>query len=293
MSKQPTYILLNAGNKTRGAFASGIQKASIAYYKTKEMLLHIQENGNITFFNKNTQIDLHGTHVFTRLRATDAHFCGMLYEYFDQNRIPTNDPINRSYPHSAEKISQMMLLALAGIRIPPTMVFREESYHANREYIASQVTFPLIFKTDGSKGINVHLLTSLEELDQVVERKLPRQLALIQPFIENTFDTRTLVAYGEVLGSIKRTRTSGYLNNIGQGAIPAKTTLTQGELEIALAAAKACSIDLAGVDMIHTDTGPVVLEVNKSPQVKGFESVHEFKVFTRIAEIIAAKFKYS
>ncbi len=284
------YILLNMGSETRRAFMEGIPNGVFESYRSKETLLHIGREGTVTFLYKNVPIDFTDSYVFTRLRATDPHFCGMMYEYFTENNIPANDPINRSHPYSAEKISQMLLLSLAGIRVPETLIFREESYKANRTYIMNHVTFPLVYKTDGSKGRNVHIAHTAEELDTFVLEKRPYRLALVQPFIENTFDTRTLVAYGEILGTIKRTRASGYLNNIAQGAVASHYELTESEKEVARASALATRIDFGGVDMIHTNTGPIVLEVNKGPQIAGFESVHPFKVFTKIATLIREKF---
>lgn len=278
------------GSETRKAFKEGAPDGVFESYRSKETILHIGKDGSITFLYKNLPIDFTDSYVFTRLRATDPHFCGMMYEYFAHRGVPANDPINRSHPYSAEKISQMLFLTLAGIRIPETIVFREESYKANRAYIMEHVTFPLVYKTDGSKGRNVHIAHTAEELDAFVAEKRPYRLALVQPFIENTFDTRTLVAYGEILGTIKRTRTNGYLNNIAQGAVASHYELTDSEKEIARASATATRIDFAGVDMIHTETGPIVLEVNKGPQIAGFESVHPFKVFTKIATILKERF---
>lgn len=284
-----TLTLLNAGTKTRAAFMHGSGNVPVHAYKTKEILLRITNDTRVSFLYHGTPIDFSHTYVFTRLRATDAHFCGMLYEHFARHNIPANDPIHHSYPHSAEKISQMLLLAENGIRIPESFICREESFAANREYLKEHLSFPAVFKTDGSQGRNVHRIENWNELEAHMEKKRPYVLALIQPFIENTFDTRTLVAYDTVLGSISRTRTRGYLNNIAQGAIPARYTLTPEEVNIAQRAAHACRIDFAGVDMIHTSGGPIVLEVNKSPQITGFESVHEDKVFARIAEILRTK----
>lgn len=290
MSQTKKCLLFNAGTQTRRAFMTGLSGAPVEHYQSKKAVLHIDAAGVPHFLNKNTPIDFTHAYVFMRLRASDPHFCGILYAYLAHHGIPANDPINRSHPYSAEKISQMMFLTLQGIRIPETIIFREEAYTANREYIHAHCTFPLVYKTDGSKGEHVHLAHSLEELDALVAKKQQYRLALIQPFIENTFDTRTLVAFDTVLGSIQRTRTTGYLNNIAQGATASAITLTEEEQDIALRAARACSIDFGGVDMIHTDSGPVVLEVNKGPQIQGFESVHGVKVFSKVAELMQKKF---
>jgi ribosomal protein S6--L-glutamate ligase len=289
MEELMKYIILNAGSETRRSLVSGLGDLPSEHYKTKRILLHISEDGTPLFLHRGTPIDWSGTSVFTRLRATDQQFCGILYDYFAHENISANDPINRSYPGSAEKISQMLTLALAGIRIPETFVFREESFRRNHEYLKQHVSFPAIFKTDGSKGRNVHYVSSWEELEELTAKKKPHILALVQPFIENEYDTRTVVAYGEILGTIARTRTGGYLNNIAQGAVPSAYTLTEEESSVAVLAANACGIDVAGVDMIHTPSGPLVIEVNKSPQIKGFESVHNFKVFERVAEILRKK----
>ena len=290
MSQTKKCILLNTGMHTRTAFEAGLEGTPMERYHSKGIILHINEAGVPNFICKNNLIDFTNSFVFMRLRGTDPHFCGMMYTYFAHHHIPVNDPINRSHPYSAGKISQMLLLSLGGIRIPETIIFREESYATNRDYILSHTTFPLVYKVDGSKGKDVHIAHTIAELDTLVQNKRPTRLALIQPFIENTFDTRTLVAFNEVLGSIKRTRTSGYLNNISQGAAASPMELNDTEKVTAQAATKICGIDFGGVDMIHTPLGPIVLEVNKSPQIDGFESVHHFKVFTKIAELMRKKF---
>lgn len=284
-------ILLNTGTATRHAFIEGLGELPFKRYNTKCMALHITKVGVPQFLYQNKIVDWNGSCVFTRLRGDDQQFCGILYDYFIHKKIPANDPINHSYVQSAEKISQMLLLTLAGIRIPETFIFREESFLANQSYIEAHLSFPCIYKTDGSKGRNVQYVETIEDLRAHIANKKAHALALIQPFIQNTFDTRTIVAFGEILGSMKRTRTHGYLNNIAQGATATTYTLTEAECAVARQSAEACSIDVAGVDMIHTDNGPLVLEVNKSPQVAGFESVHNYKVFSKVAGLMRKKYE--
>lgn len=290
MHKEKKYVFLNAGTETRRALVAGIGDSPYEWYHTKNMILHIDANGTPVFVYKNSPISFDGAHVFTRLRAHDQQFCGILYDFFKHHNIPASDPINHSYENSAEKISQMLLLSLAGIRVPETIIFREEGYRKNRAYIEKHYAFPLVFKTDGSKGKNVHYVNTMEALDALVAKKKVNVRALVQPFIENTFDTRTIVAFGTILGSIKRTRREGHLNNIAQGAEASLYELTEDEKNVALRSAQVCGIDVAGVDMIHTDKGPIILEVNKSPQVQGFESVHKFKVFEKVAELMSTMY---
>lgn len=290
MSDIKKCVILNAGTETRRAFVSGLDSLPHEWYYTKHMLLHLRRGSRPLFLSRNLPIDWTGAFVFTRLCAADQQFVGILYDHLVRAHIPASDPINSSYIDTAKKISQMLLLSESGVPIPETLIFREESFRRNKDYIRTHVSFPSIFKTDGSKGAHVHYVSSWEELEEHVRKKKPHVLCLVQPFLENEYDTRTLVAYGEVLGAIKRTRAKGHLNNVTQGATPSLHELTQEESSLALRAAAACRVDIAGVDMIGTPDGPVVIEVNKSPQVRGFESVHGFQVFERIARLMRERY---
>ncbi len=281
-----SIILLNAGTKTRKAFMRGTQPQSVRRYQTKRMALHIDAQGTPHVLAKNKPVDFTDARVLLRLSATDAHFCGILYDFFAHANIPVTDKINRYYQGRSEKIAQMLLLALAGIPVPESYIMREESFARNKAHMLERLTFPFICKRDGRKGEHVHLIETEVMLEKYMQQKPPYTLTLFQPFIENTFDTRTIVAFGEILGTIARTRTHGFRNNVATGARVSRYELTDAEKDIALRSTQACDLDIAGVDIIHTNTGPVVLEVNKSPQVHGFESVHGFSVFERIGTLM-------
>ncbi len=134
----------------------------------------------------------------------------------------------------------------------------------------------------------MHKVDSLEELEQRIAQKEPTELFMIQTLIPNTFDTRTLVVYGKILGTIKRTAKKGvFLNNVSQGASVEEYTLTPEEAELAIQAVRVTGVDFGGVDIIHTEAGPYILEVNKSPQIKGFESIYGVhSVFKTIAQML-------
>lgn len=281
-------IVLNAGLRTRKAFTAGLGNTPMEHYKSKEMMIHISKDLSVQFISKNNVIDFKDSYVFTRLRATDPHLCGILYEHLASIGVPASDPINTSFKMSEEKISQMTRLARARIMIPETIIAREESFMVNKDYILQNIHFPLVYKTDGSQGRSVFKINSLQELEEHISKKKKYELFLLQELIPNTFDSRTLIAYGTVLGSIKRIAQNGsFHNNVAQGARVERYELTQEEKEIALRVCSVNKIDFGGVDIIHTDQGPIVLEVNKSPQIKGFERIHgENIVFKTIAEML-------
>ncbi len=282
-------ILLNAGRATGQAFRVGLTNAqSCEAYKTKETILHINPTQEITFIHHNIPIDFADSYVFTRIRSHDELFTGILYEHFKALHIPASDSINISFRDSGEKIAQMPRLARAGISIPETIIAREESFQANKEYILKHIRFPLVYKTDGNKGEAVCKVDTLQELEEHISQKKPKALFLLQQLIPNSFDTRTLVAYGSILGTIKRTAPEGaFLNNVSQGGSAEIYYLTEKEKEIAISATQAVHQDFGGVDIIHTNSGPIVIEVNKAPQIKGFESVYgKDVVFSTIAQLI-------
>lgn len=284
--KAVRYTLLNAKSKIRAEFTEQWDKGTFQHFHTRNILLHIDVSSTPHFIYRNSPIFFHDTYVFTQLRGTDQTFCGMLYDYFNFHSISTNDPINHSYKSSSGKTAQMLRFALHKVPIPESFILREESFKRNVEYLKNALRFPAVCKIDGSKGRNVTYIASWTELVAYMNTKRPRVRVLIQPFIPNTFDTRTIVAYNQILGSIQRTRKGGYLNNIAQGARASRYVLTKEEQEIARIATSVSGVDVGGIDMIHTENGPVVLEVNKSPQIAGFESVHQFSVFKKIAELI-------
>ncbi len=281
-------ILLNGGSRTRRAFNEGVGDAKFIPLRTKGMIVHINKDQGVAFIYKNDKVDFTDSFVFTRLRANDAHFCGILYEHLKALGVPALDPINLSFKLSEEKISQMPRLARAHIQIPATIIAQEESYESNKEYIQKHITFPLVYKTDGSQGNAVFKINSEIELEAKIKIKKKNELFILQELIPNTFDTRTIVAFGTVLGSIKRSAQNGnFLNNVAQGGLVSAYELTDTEKEVALLASKINGIDFGGVDIIHTERGPIVLEVNKAPQITGFEKIHgENFVFRTIAQML-------
>jgi ribosomal protein S6--L-glutamate ligase len=281
-------IMLNGGSKTRRAFTAGLHRVTLQSHKTKNIIVHITDDHAVTFLDKNIPIDFTDSYVFTRLRGHDEHLCGILYEHLRDIGVCASDPITLSYRMSEAKISQMPRLARAMISVPETIIARRDSYLQNKEYILSHIQFPLVYKTEGSQGDAVFKINTQDELDVKIDSENRYTLFILQTLIPNTFDTRTIVAYGHILGTIKRSAQNGnFLNNVAKGALVSSYTLTEHEKEVAIRVANVCGIDVGGVDMIHTEQGPVLLEINKSPQIAGFEKIHgENFVFTSIASII-------
>lgn len=112
---------------------------------------------------------------------------------------------------------------------------------------------------------------------------------LVQEFVKEASgtDIRCFVVDGKVVGSIKRTAQAGeFRSNIHQGGSASKVRLTRDERTTAIKAARAMKLNVAGVDILRSETGPKILEVNSSPGLQGIESATGKDIASTIIESI-------
>lgn len=287
ITAEQKILLVNTGRDSVRTIRAHLPADTVKDVYSRHLIVHVQAHSKVLCVHRNEALGNTYTHVFIRRRGHDEELCGILAEVYTTKGIPVSDAINLSFINADAKIAQMPRLALAGVAVPESIICTKRSYTSNRDYILSQLQFPLVYKENGRCGEKVFLIHSEDELHKHIDALPLRDTCLLQAQIPNTFDTRTLVAYGTVLGSIKRTAKPGeFHNNVSRGASIEAYTLTETEVAIAQKAAAACKLDFAGVDFIHTPTGPIVLEVNKSPQIKGFETIYgKGAVFTALARI--------
>ena len=114
---------------------------------------------------------------------------------------------------------------------------------------------------------------------------------LVQEFVKEASgtDIRCLVVDGKVVGAIKRTGQAGeFRSNIHQGGSASKTRLTKAERQTAVKSAKTMGLNVAGVDILRSDDGPKVLEVNSSPGLQGIETATGLDIASFIIASIEA-----
>lgn len=112
---------------------------------------------------------------------------------------------------------------------------------------------------------------------------------LVQEFVKEASgtDIRCLVIGGKVVGAIKRTAQAGeFRSNLHQGGSASKVKLSRDERRTAVKAAKVLKLDMAGVDILRSDSGPKVLEVNSSPGLEGIEKATGKDIAAMIIETI-------
>lgn len=135
---------------------------------------------------------------------------------------------------------------------------------------------PLVIKLlEGAQGKGVILAETKKAAESVIEafRGLDAHF-LIQEFIKEAggADIRCFVIGDKVVAAMKRQSTDGdFRSNLHSGGVGEKVKITPAERKTAIAGAKAMGLDVAGVDIIRSERGPLILEVNSSPGLEGIE----------------------
>ncbi len=175
---------------------------------------------------------------------------------------------------SRDKLFAHQLLARSGVGMPDTGFAR--SPKVMHELIKFVGGAPLVVKLlEGTQGRGVVLAETKKAAESVIGafQGLGANF-LVQQFVKEAggSDVRCLVVGGKVVGAMKRVAEEGeYRSNLHRGGRAVKVRLTKEERATAVKAAKVLGLQFAGVDLLRSDQGPKVLEVNSSPGLEGIE----------------------
>jgi ribosomal protein S6--L-glutamate ligase len=187
-----------------------------------------------------------------------------------------------------DKLRSSQLLAQAGVDIPKTVFARET---ADLDAVIDQAGgTPLIIKVArGTHGNGVVLAETRKAAQAVMQAFYVESVSfLVQEFIAESAgtDIRAFVVGGKVVASMKRqSLDDDFRSNIHQGGEGSPVKLSDEERKTALKAAKAMGLSIAGVDIIRSSRGPLVLEVNASPGF-GIEKITGHNVAEKIIEYV-------
>ncbi len=174
-----------------------------------------------------------------------------------------------------DKLRSLQLLARKGIGMPVTGF--AHSPDDTNDLLAIVGDVPLIIKlTEGSQGQGVVLAETRHAAESVIDafRGLDAHF-LVQEFIKESrgTDVRCFVIGGKVVASMKRQARKGeFRANLHRGGKAAAISITPAERDMAVKAAKIMGLNVAGVDLIRSAKGTLVLEVNSSPGLEGIEA---------------------
>lgn len=175
---------------------------------------------------------------------------------------------------SRDKLRSLQLLSRHDIGIPPTAFARrrEDVRAAIRKVGGSPVILKLL---EGTQGMGVILAESVKSAESVLDAMSTlRQNILIQAFVKEAegTDYRAIVVGGKVVAAMSRKAVEGeFRSNVHRGATATGITLDPLQEQTAIHAAEVLGLNIAGVDMIPSQEGPMVLEVNSSPGLEGIE----------------------
>jgi ribosomal protein S6--L-glutamate ligase len=226
--------------------------------------------------------------IIPRIGATFTQEGAALIRHFEGMGVPSTTP-SAALVRARDKLHGLQILARSGVEVPVT-VFAEP--HADLRLIAEQVHgFPCIIKPlESTHGMGIRLVHTLEEMHRVLfDVFLEGKPVLIQEFIKEAdgADIRVFVVDGQVAGAMKRVAKEGdFRSNLHQGGVAYRARLTPLGERIAIEAACSLGLGVAGVDMLESDRGPLVLEINASPGLEGIEKVTGEDIAARIVRYL-------
>lgn len=259
-------------------------------YSTKRLVQAIETRGHnarvvdhvkcdILIERRNPQI-LYNGHplldvdaVIPRIGASVTFYGTAVVRQFEMMKVFSTTE-SQALVRSRDKLRSMQILTRSGVGIPKT-VFTNYSKDVG-SIVDSVGGAPCIIKLlEGTQGLGVVLAETKKAAVAVCEAfNSLKARVIVQEFIKESrgIDIRAFVVDGRVVGAMKRTGKEGeFRSNLHRGGTAQLIDLTHEEEVTAIKAAKALGLHVAGVDMLQSERGPLVIEVNSSPGLEGIE----------------------
>ncbi|GDX36201.1 hypothetical protein LBMAG18_07120 [Alphaproteobacteria bacterium] len=201
---------------------------------------------------------------------------------------------SQAITQSRDKLHTLQIMAQHGLDIPITS-FANSSYDT-KDLIKLVGGSPLIVKLlEGTKGVGVVLAETSKASESVINafRSLHADV-LVQQFIKESkgHDIRCFVIGNEVVASMERIASDGeFRANIHLGATAKAIEISDKERDIAIKATQLMGLDIAGVDMVRSNSGVKILEVNSSPGLEGIENASGIDIANKMIEFAERKFE--
>tara|TARA_B110000211_G_scaffold37034_1_gene37277 strand:- start:2429 stop:3304 length:876 start_codon:yes stop_codon:yes gene_type:complete len=190
---------------------------------------------------------------------------------------------------SRDKLRSFQHLSKAGVDMPKTVF---TNYSRDVEKVIAQVGgTPVVIKLlEGTQGIGVVLAESKIAAESVLEAFNGLEArALIQEYISEAkgADLRALIVDEQVVGAMKRQGKEGeFRSNLHRGGTYEHYKLSDAEIKIAIKAARKLKLPICGVDLLQSDRGPLVMEINSTPGLEGIESASKKNIAQAIITYI-------
>lgn len=226
--------------------------------------------------------------VIPRIGASYTFYGTAVVRQFEMSGVFSVNE-SQAISRSRDKLRSLQLLAREGIGLPVTGFAR--STRDTEGLIKLVNGAPLVIKLlEGTQGIGVVLAETQKAAESVIEafRGLDANI-LVQEFIKEAkgADVRCFVVGGRVIASMMRQGVEGeFRSNLHRGGKATPIKITPEERSSAVRSAKILGLNVAGVDLLRSNHGPVVMEVNSSPGLEGIEASTGKDVAAGIIEFI-------
>ncbi len=247
----------------------------------------IIENEKPTILYKDKYLDYVDA-IIPRIGASVTFYgCAVVRQFEMMNVFSSvsSDAILRS----RDKLRSFQHLSKAGVDMPKTVF---TNYSRDVEKVIAQVGgTPVVIKLlEGTQGIGVVLAESKIAAESVLEAFNGLEArALIQEYIAEAkgADLRALIVDEQVVSAMKRQGKEGeFRSNLHRGGTYEHYKLSDAEIKIAIKAARKLKLPICGVDLLQSDRGPLVMEINSTPGLEGIESASKKNIAQAIITYI-------
>lgn len=194
--------------------------------------------------------------------------------------------------NSRDKLRSLQILSRHHIGIPDTTFVRDKKdvLPAIERAGGAPVIIKLI---EGTQGIGVLLAETVKQAEAIIELlQSQKQNVLIQKFVAESRgrDIRALVVGDRVVAAMRRVaQGQEFRSNVHRGGIAEPVELPEEYMQVAIRSAQILGLRVAGVDMLESESGPQIMEVNSSPGLEGIETCTQLDIAGAIIDYIAAQ----
>jgi ribosomal protein S6--L-glutamate ligase len=268
--------------------ACGAQGADVAVLDPLQCIVKLSRKRSEVFHNGERIAGVDG--VIPRIGASITLYGLAVLRQFEMLGIFAANE-SEAIARSRDKLRSLQLLSRHDIGIPPTAFAqrREDVRAAIRKVGGAPVILKLL---EGTQGKGVILTETAKSAESVLDAmNVLKQNILIQAFVEEAqgTDYRAIVVGGQVVAAMKRQASPGeFRSNLHRGGTAEGVELNELAAKTAVHAAEVLGLGIAGVDMVLSNEGPMVLEVNSSPGLEGIEKATGIDVAGAMTSYVVA-----
>jgi ribosomal protein S6--L-glutamate ligase len=272
-----TKRLKIAGEK-RGHTVEIIDHMKCVLYLEKKNPMVLYQGKRLDYFDA----------IIPRIGASVTEYGAAVVRQFEMMKVFTAVE-SQALIRSRDKFRSLQILSRGGLGLPKT-IFMDYARHTEG-IIEAVGGAPIIIKVlEGTQGLGVVLADNKKAAQSVIDafHSLKTRI-MVQEFVKDAkgADLRAFVVDGEVVGAMRRQAKEGeFRSNLHRGGSAQLIKLSAAEKSTAISAAKKMGLGVAGVDMLPSTRGPLIIEVNSSPGLEGIEGATKVDIAGKIIQYL-------